>query len=474
MPRTLHRHAACPVAPVSPWRRAAGGDDARMRPFRRLALDRRTFLRGGAAAIAVPWLDAMVPALGRAPAAPRRAVFVFAPNGVEQAAWRCSGAGRDVRFGDTLAPLAALRERCTVFRGLAIDGGRGHGDGAGDHARATASFLTCAHPRKTGGSDLQVGVSIDQLIRQQVGDATTFGSLELGMERGAAAGVCDSGYSCAYSNNVSWQRADTPVPKETEPRAVFARLFGDPEQAGDAATARDERRRARSVLDAVRGEAKALTGKLGAADRQKVEQYLAAIRDLEQRLQRADAEAATTTVAPAGLLAPDQGYEAKCALMYQLIGLAFAGDRTRTVSFMLGNGGSNRSYKFLGVPDGHHELSHHGKKPEKLAAIAKIDRFHIEQFAAFLAGLRDQAEGDGDLLAASLVVYGSGIGDGDRHNHDDLPVLLAGEGGGIAAGRGLVDLGGETPMANLYLAILRGFAPDANSFADSKEPLPLR
>lgn len=444
-----------------------------MRPFRRLALDRRTFLRGSAAAIALPWLDAMVPAFSTPPASPRRAVFVFAPNGKHQKAWQCEGEGRSVRLGPTLEPLQPLRDRITVLRGLAIDGGRGHGDGAGDHARAAASFLTCAHPRKTGGSDIHVGVSIDQAIRERIGSATAFPSLELGLERGAAAGSCDSGYSCAYSNNISWQKPDTPVTKETEPKAVFARLFGDPEQATGAAAAREVRRQQRSVLDAVRGEAKTLAGKLGATDRQKLEQYLTAVRELEERLQKADRGADTVTEAPPGLLAASQGPEEKCALMFQLIALALAGDRTRTVTFMLGNAGSNRSYKFLGVPDGHHELSHHGGKADKLAAIAKIDRFHVEQFAAFLQQLRDHRDGDGDLLAQSLVVYGSAIGDGDRHNHDDLPVVLAGEGGGLAAGRGLVAVPDQTPMANLYLAILRGFAADAAAFADSTGPLAL-
>lgn len=441
--------------------------------IRRLALDRRTLLRGGAAALALPWLDAMVPALARPPKQPVRCLFVFSPNGMNQQQWRPRGDGPDAKFEATLAPLQPLQSRLTVFRGLAIDAGFAHGDGPGDHARSASSYLTCAHPRKTGGADIHVGVSIDQQIAAQVGSATAFASLELGLERGAAAGICDSGYSCAYSNNVSWRTASVPVAKETEPRAVFTRLFGDPQQASDAAAAAAEARTRRSLLDLVAGDAKALRGALGAADRQKLEQFLTSVRELEQRLERVD-RAEPQVAVPGGLLERG-GYAEKLALMYELVALAFATDKTRVVTLMLGNGGSNRSYKFLDVPDGHHDLSHHGKKEEKLAALAKINRFQVEQLAAFLQRLVAQRDGDGDLLQQSLVVFGSGLGDGDRHNHDDLPVLLAGEGGGVARGRGHVVLPGKaTPMANLHLAVARAMGCKDERFADSVEPLPLR
>jgi hypothetical protein len=441
--------------------------------LRRLALDRRTFLRGGAACMALPWLEAMHAGLGTPPPPPPRCLFVFSPNGVNVPQWRPEGTGRAAKFVHTLEPLQPLRARTTVFRGLAIDGGRAHGDGPGDHARSASSFLTCAHPRKTGGADLQVGISIDQAIAAQAGAQTTFGSLELGLEKGAAAGICDSGYSCAYSNNVSWRAADTPVAKATEPRAVFARLFGDPQQAQDQAAAAQQRQRERALLDLVHADAKSLAGKLGSTDRHKLDQYLQSVRELQQRLQRLEAATPTSPV-PAGLLARGQGYAEKLALMYELVALAFATGQTRVATLMLGNGGSNRSYEFLGVPDGHHDLSHHGKKPEKLAAIAKINRFQIEQFAAFASRLAASEEAGGDLLAHSLLVFGSGLGDGDRHNHDDLPVLLVGEGSGAAKGRGHVELPGqETPMANLYLAVLRAMGGKADRFADSTVALDL-
>ena len=443
-----------------------------MAPFHGLALDRRSFLRGGAACLALPWLDAMQPALGRPPASRPRCLFVFSPNGMHMARWRPEGVGAGAELVHTLAPLQPLRDRLTVFSGLAIDGGRPHGDGTGDHARSAASFLTCAHPRKTGGADLRAGISIDQRIAAAVGAGSAFASLELGLERGSAAGICDSGYSCAYSNNISWRSENTPVAKETEPRAVFTRLFGDPAQVLDRRAALVEQQRRRSVLDLVQSDAKSLAARLGAGDRQKLDEYLQSVRELEQRLQRLEQDA-TAAPLPTGLLDGGQGYAEKLALHYELIALAFATDRTRIATLMLGNGGSNRSYKFLGVPEGHHDISHHGKQFAKLEALAKINGFQIAQLAKFLQRLRDQQQGDADLLAQCLVLFGSGIGDGDRHNHDDLPVLVAGEGAGAAKSRGHVVFGKETPMANLHLAIARAMGLTDERFADSSGVIPL-
>ncbi|MCB9878910.1 MAG: DUF1552 domain-containing protein [Planctomycetes bacterium] len=443
-------------------------------PFlRRVALDRRAFLRGGAACVALPWLDAMVPALTSPPAPPRRAVFVFSPNGMHMQRWRPVGDGRAAKPGPTMASLEPLWSRLTVFRGLAIDGGRAHGDGPGDHARSAGSFLTCAHPRKTGGEDIHVGVSVDQVIAARLGAATAFPSLELGMEGGRAGGVCDSGYSCAYSNNVSWRAPEVPVTKEHDPRAVFARLFGDPELLRDREAQQKQRELDRSVLDLVQADAKALQRRLGAGDRQKVEQYLESVRELEKRLQQPLPGADEVPAVPGALFGAND-FPAQLDLMYELLALALATDKTRVVSFMLGNGGSNRSYRFLGVPEGHHDLSHHGKVEQKLDGIAEINRFHVERFAGFLQRLAAARDGDRDLLASSLVVLGSGLGDGNRHNHDDLPVLLAGEGCGAAEGRGHVQLDRETPMANLYLAVLQAMGCEDRSFADSTEALTLR
>lgn len=451
-------------------------------PFRNRALDRRAFLRGAGACVALPWLDAMVPARPAAPLRPPlRALFVFAPNGMKMDEWWPSGEGRDYTAPYLLEPLQAVRAKVTVFSGLAIDGGFAHGDGPGDHARAGGSYLTCAHPKKTGGADIRAGVSADQVIAQALGDAVRFPSLELGMEGGRAAGACDSGYSCAYSNNLSWRTPTTPIAKEIDPRAVFARLFGDPEAAGGREARAREREATAGVLDAVLADLRSLRGRLGAADRSKLDDYLAAVRELEERLARAaaaDAEAADAAAAappvPEGLLEQKHSYPERLALMYEMIALAFATDRTRVVSFMLGNAGSNRSYRFLGVNDGHHELSHHKGEPRKLQGIRRINRFHTEQFGAFLQRLDAAADGDGSLLDRSLIVYGSGLSDGNRHTHDELPVVLCGSGGGAVAGGRHVVLPRRTPMANLYLAIQQAMGVAADSFADSTGPLLLR
>ncbi len=444
---------------------------ARMNPIRRLALDRRTFLRGAGAALALPWLEAMAPALRRAPPPPLRAVFVFAPNGMKMDDWTPAREGRDFELPFLLEPLQPFRKSLTVCSGLTIDGGRAHGDGPGDHARAAASYLTCAHPLKTGGADIRAGVSVDQVIAAEIGGQTAFPSLELGMERGSVAGVCDSGYSCAYSNNISWRSESVPVAKEADPRAVFARLFGDPGAALGAAERERQRLQQESVLDAVLADANALRGRLGGADRDKLEQYLTAVRELEQRLQKAAAPAEAAPVAvPDGLRQGQLGIPERLDLMYELIVLALQADRTRVVTFMLGNAGSNRSYKFLDVPEGHHDLSHHGDQPEKLAGIRKINRFHTERLAAFVGRLQRATEADADLLRHSLVLFGSGIGDGNRHNHDNLPMLVLGRGGGVDGGRHL-RFPKETPMADLYLAVLHRFGVKRQGFADSRGPL---
>jgi hypothetical protein len=430
-------------------------------------------LRGSAACLALPWLDAMQPALSRPVVTPTRCLFVFSPNGMNLSQWRPEGDGRAAQFVNTLAPLQPWRERVTVFAGIAIDGGRPHGDGPGDHAREAASFLTCAHPRKTGGADIQAGISADQVIAAHVGGSTPFPSLEVGMEKGAQAGICDSGYACAYSNNISWRSPSVPVAKETEPRVLFARMFGDPQGAQDRAAARQIRDADRSVLDLVLADAKALAADLSAADRPKLEQYLASVRELERRLQRLDDEGEQRQV-PAGVLTAGGGYAEKLALMYELIALAFATGQTRVATLMLGNGGSNRSYRFLQVPEGHHDLSHHGKKAEKLASIAAINRFQVEQFARFLGRLAASGENAGDLLSSCFVLFGAGLGDGDRHNHDDLPMLVAGGAGGAAKGRGYVKLpGAETPMANLLLAAIHAMGGRDEKFADSTGALAL-
>ncbi len=435
--------------------------------LKRRVLSRRAFLRGAGAAIALPWLDAMVAGL-RAPAEVRRSVFIFAPNGKKMDEWRPTNEGADFELPYLLEPLAAHRDRLLVPTRLDLDAGFAHGDGPGDHARAAASFLTTAHPFKTGGADIRNGISVDQVIAQAVGSATRFPSLELGMERGRRAGVCDSGYSCAYSHNISWSSPSTPVAKETSPKEVFRRLFGDPDAIGDASAARLESSHRRSVLDAVADDARALTRELGATDRAKLDEYLTSVRALERRLAQAELEEPAHVPVPEALANPSRGggFPERLDLMYELCALALESDATRVISFMLGNAGSNRAYRFLDVPDGHHNLSHHRGDPAKIAKIRKINRWHVERFAAFVDRLAATADGTGSLADHTMVLYGSGLADGNRHRHNDLPVVLVGGPKDLGHGRHL-KAKKRTPLGNLYLSLLHRMGVEADSFGDS-------
>lgn len=437
-----------------------------MHAIRKLHLPRRTFLKGVGVSLALPWLEAMVPALSprRSGQRPARAMFVFAPNGMKMDEWRPAAIGRDFALPPILEPLAPVRGDVSVLSGLVLDAARAHGDGPGDHARACSAFLTCAHPRKVG--PIEVGVSVDQVIAAEVGAQTKFASLELGMERGSRAGQCDSGYSCAYSHNVSWRTPTTPVAKESDPRAVFTRLFGGADEQGDR-----QRRELRSILDAVRADARELDGRLAPADRAKLDEYLTAVRELELRLARAEVDAgeASAVQAPAGL--DRRGpFPERLAAMYELIALALQTDVTRTVTFMVGDAGSRQTYGFLGIPEEHHELSHHRGDADKHARIARINRFHIEQFATFLQRLRATDDDGESLLARSMIVYGSGIADGNSHDHGDLPILLAGGGNGSLRLGAHVDCG-EAPLADLYLGLLGRLGIQRERFADSRGPL---
>ena len=431
-------------------------------------LSRRHFLRGTGAALALPWLEAMLPACTRLPAAPARLLFVFTPNGMKMDDWTPTGRGTEYALPHTLAPLAAHRAALTVLSGLALDGAKAHGDGPGDHARAAGAFLTAAHPKKTGGGDYRAGVSIDQVLARGLGRDCALPSLELGMEPGRASGVCDSGYSCAYVSHIAWKDERTPIAKETDPAAAFARLFGDPEELADPVRAARERQRRKSLLDSVLADAAALAGSLGAADRSKLTDYLEAVREIERRLDRVQERVKDVTVPP-NLLAA-QTYPERLDLMYAILALAFSADLVRVATLMLGNAGSNLSYPFLEVQEGHHDLSHHGRKAEKLAQIRKINRFQVERFAAFLARLGQAHEPTGSLLDQACVLLASGIGDGDRHNHDDLPVLLAGRGLRVRGNQHLT-YPKDTPLANLYLTLARRAGLELERFGDSRAEL---
>ncbi|GIW89473.1 MAG: hypothetical protein KatS3mg108_3797 [Isosphaeraceae bacterium] len=442
-------------------------------------IPRRTVLRGLGTTLALPWLEAMAPLIDPAKARaagidprPRRMAFLYVPNGVHMPEWTPKQEGRGYELPEILKPLAPFRDDLLVLTGLAQDNANAKGDGGGDHARALAAFLTGVHPRKTDGANIRAGISVDQVAAQKIGHLTRFPSLELGCDPSAQAGNCDSGYSCAYSSNISWSSETTPLAKEVNPRLVFDRLFG--EAGGDVGSASARRRKRRqSVLDYVSEDARRLRDRLGTTDRRKLDEYLTSVREIERRLvaaSRPPVDAPPNASRPAGI--PDQ-YGEHIRLMCDMIALAFQTDLTRIVTFVLANEGSNRTYNWLGVADGHHELSHHGRDPEKQSKIQKINTFHVEQLAYLLGKLKEAADGEGQsVLDNCMIVYGSGIADGDAHNHNDLPILLAGRGAGtIQTGRH-VRYPDQTPLNNLFLAMLDRMDARVDALGDSTGTLP--
>jgi hypothetical protein len=435
-----------------------------------LRLSRRTVLKGFGTAVALPWLDAMAPVLSfaapvRTP--PKRLAFFYVPNGVNVSSWKPAAVGEKFVLPSTLEPLAPFQKDLLVLSGLTADKARANGDGAGDHARAMSAFLTGRQPKKTSGADIRAGISVDQVAAEHVGNRTRFPSLELGIERGLNSGNCDSGYSCAYSANLSWRGESTPMAKEVNPRLVFERLYGSA-SADETQSARQKRERYRlSVLDFVMEDAASLKNRLGGNDQRKLDEYLSAVRALEVSINKAAAaphEVPTSFPRPPGI---PQEYADHMRLMNDLLVLALQGDLTRIATFVYANDGSNRNYKSIGVADGHHDLSHHGGDKDKLEKLRLINRFHISQFAYFLGKLLSIREGEGTLLDQCMLIYGSGIGDGNRHNHDDLPILLAGKGGGtLRTGRHL-KYANETPLTNLYLSLLERMDTPTRTFGDS-------
>jgi hypothetical protein len=435
-------------------------------------IPRRTFLKGVGTAIALPWLEAMTPPLAAAPAStrPLRMAFVYVPNGVNMADWTPATEGTDFTLPKILEPLAPHRNELQILSGLAHRKADPNGDGAGDHARASASFLTGMQARKTAAMDIRVGVSVDQVAAAKIGNQTRLPSLELSCDKGQQAGSCDSGYSCAYQFNLAWKTPTTPLPPDVDPRLVFERLFSNG-AASETAESRARRQQAhKSILDFALADARQLRAGLGTSDRQKLDEYMTSVREIEQRIERAEKMAVATPDYPTpGGVPPD--YEQHLRVMFDLLALAFQTDTTRISTFMIAHDGSNRSYPFAGVPDGHHDTSHHGGNAEKKAKLAKINRFHITQFAYFLDRLKSVREGDGTLLDNCMIVYGSGIADGNAHTHHDLPVLLAGRGGGAFQTGRHVRFPTNTPMTNLYLAMLERMGATAERLGDSTEVL---
>jgi hypothetical protein len=437
---------------------------------------RRTAIKGLGTAIALPWLESLSLGAGTGPAAvsgpPRRLAFLYVPNGVNMAEWTPRGEGKLSELPEILKPLESFKDSFNVITGMTLDKARANGDGPGDHARAMSAFLTGRQPRKTHGADIRVGMSADQHVATAVADRTRFPSLELGIEKGLNAGNCDSGYSCAYSANLSWRSESTPNAKETDPKAVFERLFSgnDPKELAEARAKRELYNK--SILDFVTEDARGLNSSLGSGDQKKLDEYLTSIREIEQRIEKARQMSKAPIVKPnmASPTGVPKEWQEHVRLMMDLMVLSFQTDLTRVVTLPIANDGSNRPYKMIDVAEGHHDLSHHGSDPKKLEKIKKINTFHIEQVAYLLGKLNGIKETNGTtLLDNAMIVYGSGIGDGNRHNHDDLPVLLAGKGGGtIECGRHLVfPKRNDTPLMNLYLALFERMGVPTAKFGDS-------
>ena len=421
-------------------------------------------------AIALPFLDAMTPAFA-APSrlgvanAPRRVAFVYVPNGIIMKDWTPAAEGSSYEFTRILKPLEPHRQNLMVLSGLTHNTGRALGDGPGDHARAAASFLTGIHPKKTAGADIALGVSVDQIAAQKVGNATRFPSLELGCEDGHLVGNCDSGYSCAYSNSISWRTSTTPLPPEVNPRAVFERLFGDASETPEVRAKRLAYNK--SILDFVLDDTQKLKGDLGRTDRRKLDEYLDAVREIERRIEQAEQDSKQFTPSiekPAGV--PVE-FADHVRLMFDLMTLAFQADLTRISTFMICREGSTRTYREIGVSDAHHPLTHHRNNPEWIEKVTKINCFHLEQFAYFVNKLKSTPDGDGTLLDRMMVVYGSGLADGNQHTHNDLPVVLAGAGNGALRPGRHVRYPKETPMNNLYVAMLDHMGVPPEKIGDS-------
>jgi hypothetical protein len=377
--------------------------------------------------------------------------------------WQVAGSGEDYELSPTLAPLAPLRKEITIINGLNHENATPGPDGGGDHSRATAVYLTGVRPKKTGGSDIRNGVSIDQVIAQQIGRFTRLPSLELSTDGARITGRCDSGYSCAYQFNLSWASPTRPVPAEQDPRSAFERLFGAAESGEGGAEARRQQRQ--SVFDFVLDDARSLSHEIDAADRDKLDQYLTALREVEQRIERAEqAPIPLPDRPPTGI---PESYQEHIRSMFGLIVLAFQSDATRMVTFTLANDGSNRAFPEIGIPEAHHQLSHHRGNPVNLEKIARIDRFYVEEFSWFLERLRSIPEGEGTLLDGSMVLYGGCISEGNQHLHSNLPLVLAGRGGGTLNPGRRLEAPDPTPMCNLHLALAHRLGARLDRFGDS-------
>jgi len=430
---------------------------------------RRTFLRGIASTVALPMLES----LGSNAAAqtiqtaahiePVRLAYIYQPNGVNVDRWFPQKSGTEFELSDSLAPLEAHKSDLHILSGLELDSAKANGNGPGDHARANATFLTGCIPNKTAGADIRVGISADQIAARELGKLTRLPSLEMSTGSSRSQGECDSGYSCAYQYNLSWRNEHTPAPAERNPRRIFETLFGtgDPKE--------DKKRIAtnKSVLDYIINDAKKMAQKGSLSDRTKIDQYLTSVREIERRIEHSEHNPIPDSN---GLLAPSgipKTHSEHIRLMYDMLILAFQTDSTRIASFMLAHDGSNKTIPEIGINTGHHNLSHHKKKQKNLDQIAKIDKYYAEHFSYFLERLKAVKENDKSLLDQSMIVFGGGISDGNSHSHTDLPIIVAGKGGGqLTAGKHTKFESG-TPLTNMHLSLLKKMGVQADQVGDS-------
>jgi hypothetical protein len=437
-------------------------------------LSRRTFLRSAGAIIGLPFLDAMVPALswarGAAVQQPLRLCFVYVPNGMVMQNWKPAAEGKNFELPPILRPLAPFREQMLVLSNLMSHNAYALGDGAGDHARASASFLTGAHPRESG-SDIHAGVSADQIAAQAINGQTRLASLELGLEDTRMVGLCDGKYSCAYTSSISWRTPTTPLPPLTNPRHVFERLFGNVAPGLDASTAARRAHYRQSILDGAIGETQRLASGLGPADRRKLDEYLTSIREVERSIARFQQENGQHSPPHApGMQRPSgtpADYAEHSRLMYELQALALQADITRISTMMVGRESSIRSYDQIGIPESHHQLSHHRNNLANLAKLTRIQTYHLGFFAHFIDKLRSTMDGDASLLDRSMIVYGAGISDSNRHTHENLPVLVLGKGNGSLRTGRHIDYHQNTPVTNLHLALLQRMNVRPDRLGDS-------
>lgn len=434
------------------------------------ALPRRTFLRGmGAAAVALPFLDAMLPALRAQSKGVPRFTAVYFGNGANMFEWTPPTEGVDFKFSPTLRPFEAFRNRTNVFTGLDNFQATDQGDVGGQHPRAAPAFMSCAHPKQTEGADVRAGVTVDQLIAGKICRDTKLSSLEVSVDRNDVVGACDHGYACAYMNSLAWKSPTNPLPAETSPRFVFERMFGI------GATAEERLARAsedRSILDGLTREISDLRGKLGARDRTKLGEYFDAVRDVEQRIVKSESTNSSFEIPqqPVGVPATFREY---AELMFDLQVLAFQADITRVSTFMMARENITRSYPEIGLPEAHHSISHHGDNPEKLKAYAKLNNYHADTLAYFLKRLDSIKDGDGSLLDHTAVLYGGGMSDANVHNNYNVPVVVVGGKTVQLKGNRHVKFAKGTPLANLMLGLLDRFGVHQEKFGDSTAAIDL-